>query len=135
MNTELMTDDEIREGGLTDGDKKINNVTIRPVTALSLSWMQRTKVFDENSGDMLQKTAAFIYLHTAPKEEIRGVVNDNQAFWMAVDEWIDEHITHHSELHPYSKAMNQSLNAYTKSSSSAAGAIKGKRSGSRSKNS
>lgn len=120
MNTELMTDDEaLRMQGISDGPKKIGKITLRPMTALSLSWLQRNRIFDDETGDTMSKTAAFVFLHSEPKEVIRAVVNDRNAFLDAVDEWIDRTVTHHSELEPYSDAMNTAMEQYLASASKA----------------
>lgn len=111
--SELQTDDEVlRESGMTDGKRKVGNITLRPMTALSLSWLQRNHVFDDETGDTMSKTAAFVYLHSQPKELIRAVVNNRSQFLNAVDEWIDKNIPHHSALEPYSDLMSESMNAY-----------------------
>lgn len=108
-----MTDDEaLREIGMTEGPKKVSRFKLRPITALSLSWMQRNNLFDESFGDMLQKTAAFAFLHSEDKARIRSVVNDRIPFLSAVDEWLDENIKHHSELEPVSQEMTDSLDRY-----------------------
>ena len=118
---ELITDDEaIRERGFTDGVKKQNGLIMRPVTALSLSWMQRNKMFDDDFGDMLQRTAAFAFLHTEPKEEIRGIVNNFGDFMSAVDDWIDSKIKHHTELEPIAEMMNEALENYMAATTTAA---------------
>jgi hypothetical protein len=113
MNTELMTDDEaLRLHGMTDGPKQVSRFKLRPVTALSLSWMQRNRLFEDDFGDMLMKTAAFAFLHSEDKAKIRSVVNDRIPFLGAVDEWMDDNIKHHSELEPISQEMNDSLDRY-----------------------
>jgi len=119
MSIELMTDEEaLREQGMTQGDKKISGITIRPMTALSLSWLQRNDVFGD-TGDSMQKTAAFVYLHSEPREVIRAVVNDRAAFLDAVDDWIEANFPHHTQLSPYSDLMSEAMNAYLAASSSA----------------
>ena len=113
QNTDLMTDDEaMREAGMTAGPKRKSKFVLRPMTALSLSWLQRNRVFDDDNGDKLQKTAAYVYLHTEPKQDIRSVVNNHQDFLEAVDVWMEEHITYHKELEPLSVEMNESMNIY-----------------------
>ena len=113
MNTDLLTDDEaLRIQGMTDGPKKVSRFNLRPVTALSLSWMQRNKLFDEDFGDLLMKTSAFAFLHSEDKAKIRSVVNDRIPFLGAVDEWMDENILHHCELEPISQEMSDALDRY-----------------------
>jgi hypothetical protein len=114
-----MTDDEaLREQGMTQGDKMIGKITIRPMTALSLSWLQRNDVFGDD-GDSMQKTAAFVYLHSEPREVIRAVVNNKAAFLDAVDDWIEKNFPHHSQLAPYSDLMTEAMNSYLAASSTA----------------
>ena len=115
MNTEneLITDDDLlREQAMRDGPKMVSKFKLRPVTAVSLSWMQRTRVFDDSQGDVMQKTACFAYLHTADKDEIRGVVNNLDKFLARVDLWIEENITSHKELNPVSDEMMEAINRY-----------------------
>lgn len=115
MNTdnELITDDDLlREQAMCDGPKQVSKFTLRPVTAVSLSWMQRTRVFDDEQGDVMQKTACFAYLHTADKAEIRSVVNNLDKFLARVDLWIEENIVSHKELNPVSDEMMQAINRY-----------------------
>lgn len=119
MSIELLTDDEaLREQGMTQGDKQILGITIRPMTALSLSWLQRNKVFDDD-GDSMQKTAAFVYLHSQPRHTIRAVVNDRAAFIDAVDDWIEANFPHHAQLAPYSDLMTEAMNSYLAAASTA----------------
>ena len=108
-----MTDDEaMREAGMTDGTKAISRFTLRPITAVSLSWMLRNNVLDIESGDTLQRKAAQAFLHTASKDLIRAVVNNRDTFLEAVDQWMDENVTHHAELEPVAKAMDAELDRY-----------------------
>jgi len=124
---DLTTDDELmREQGMASGPVKKGRFTLRPMTALSLSWLQRNRVFDDGYGDMLQKTAAYAFLHTEPKEEIRAVVNDRTAFLDAVDEWIEKHIAHHTELEPISVEMNAAMDSYMAATTTAANPSPGK---------
>lgn len=119
MSIELLTDDEaLREQGMTQGNKKISGITIRPMTALSLSWLQRNDVFGDD-GDSMQKTAAFVYLHSEPREVIRAVVNNRAAFLDAVDDWMEANFPHHFDLLPYTEQMSEAMNAYLASSSKA----------------
>lgn len=116
-----MTDDEaMREQGMTSGTTKIGKIKLRPMTALTLSWLQRNRVFDDNTGDTLSKTAAFVFLHSEPKEEIRAVVNSREKFSEAVDEWMERNVIHHSELEQYSAIMAESMETYMASVSKAA---------------
>jgi hypothetical protein len=116
-NIELMKDDEVlREEGMTDGPRAVGSVTLRPITAASMSYMQRNHVFSEE-GDVMQKTAAFVFIHSAPKDQLRAVVNERSAFWNAVDDWLEENINHHSELEVYSAAMTEAFDVYAASKS------------------
>jgi hypothetical protein len=114
---DLETDDEaLRERGLTAGPAAASKWTLRPVTALTVSWMQRNAVFGEHR-DMIWKAAAFGFLHSAPPARIRSVVNDPAAFTSAVDTWIEESITHHNEITELSDLMNAAFSEYMSSAS------------------
>jgi hypothetical protein len=117
QNIELVKDDEIlREEGMADGPMKISGIELRPITALSVSWMQRNEVFSD-AKDLIWKTCAFAFLHSAPKPEIRAVVNDKTAFAEAVDEWIDENISHHLQTGEIATGMNAAFQRYSASAS------------------
>ena len=127
-DNDLLTDDEaLRVVGMTDGAKSIPElqINLRPMTALSLSWMQRNNVFDESDGDMMQKTSAFAYLHSAEKSEIRTVVNSRDKFFSAVDDWLDENIQHHAQLEPLAEEMNTSFETYMAAQSKGGSPYKG----------
>jgi hypothetical protein len=111
---EILTDDEtLRMQGMTEGPKKVGKFKMRPMTPLTLSWCQRNNVFDDEFGDPMQKTAAFVFLHTEPKEVIRSVVHNKTSFANAVDDWIEKHVqNHHTDLEPYSQEMNASMQQY-----------------------
>jgi hypothetical protein len=120
-NEELQTDDEaLREIGFTSRPSITTGIKMRPMTALSLSWMQRNQLFEEGIGDLLQKTAAFAFLHSEPKDRIQSVVNDRAEFRNAVDDWIEKNIGFHTELEPLSEMMNAAMEAYMASSTKAA---------------
>jgi len=115
---ELVKDDEIlREEAMCDGPAKIlDGLELRPITALSVSWMQRNEIFSD-SKDMIWKSAAFAYLHSAPKSDIRRVVNDRESFMDAVDSWIDKNLSHHLQTTELATAMNMAFNRYMASPS------------------
>jgi hypothetical protein len=113
QNIELVKDDEIlREEGMADGPMNVAGIELRPITALSVSWMQRNEVFSD-AKDLIWKTCAFAILHSAPKSEIRAVVNDKESFAEAVDEWIDNNISHHLETGGIAKEMNAAFERYS----------------------
>jgi len=127
-NQELEKDDEIlREEGMTDGPAAIGGIEMRPITALSVSWMQRNDVFADTR-DMIWKSAAFAFLHSAPFPKIRQVVNDREKFIDAVDVWIEENMEHHSEATAIASAMSAAFSRYMSSASEIVGA-KGSASG------
>ena len=121
-NIELVKDDEIlREEGIADGPTNVAGIEMRPITALSVSWMQRNDVFSDEK-DLIWKTCAYAYLHSAPKADIRSVVNDKAAFAEAVDEWIDENISHHLQTGEIASSMNAAFQRYSASASEILGA-------------
>jgi len=112
-NTELIKDDELlRENGMEDGICIISGIELRPITVRSVSWMQRNDIFSENM-DLCWRTSAFGYLHSAPINEIRGVVNDREQFAQAVDDWQDANFKHHNELNPISDYMTRAFQLYS----------------------
>jgi hypothetical protein len=119
---ELVKDDEIlREEAMCDGPAKIlDNLELRPITALSVSWMQRNEIFSD-AKDMIWKSAAFAYLHSAPKSEIRRVVNDREAFMDAVDVWIEKNLDHHLQTTELATAMNAAFTRYMAAASEVLG--------------
>lgn len=113
MKNELQKDDEsLREIGMTDGPRRIGNITLRPMTVLGLSQLQRNGVFDDGFGDSMQKSSAFAFVLSAPKDKVRSVANDKEAFLDAVDSWMEANVNHHSELEPISRCMNEILETY-----------------------
>ena len=121
-NIELVKDDEIlREEGIADGPTSVAGIEMRPITALSVSWMQRNDVFSD-AKDLIWKTCAYAYLHSASKPDIRAVVNDKAAFAEAVDEWIDENISHHLQTSEIASSMNAAFQRYSASASEILGA-------------
>ena len=128
QNIELAKDDEIlREEGMAEGAAKAAGIDLRPITALSVSWMQRNEVFSDTK-DLIWKTCAFAYLHSAPFTEIRSSVNDKSAFIDAVDCWIEKNISHHLETGEIASAMNAAFQRYSASASEVLGS-KGSASG------
>jgi hypothetical protein len=112
-NLEMIKDDDLlREEGMADGAMTIlDNIELRPITALSVSWMQRNEIFNETK-DMIWKSAAFAFLHSAPFTAIRQVVNDRSAFIDAVDVWIERNLTHHAQATNVANIMNQAFTRY-----------------------
>jgi len=117
-DNELQKDDEIlRIQAMEDGPKIVNGRTLRPITALTISWKQRNEVF---SGEMdtVWKAAAFTFLHSEPMSTIRGAVNDRATFINAVDSWIEKNMTHHSETSALSDEMSKAFDLYNSASPS-----------------
>lgn len=117
QNDELVKDDEIlREEAMTDGIKLVAGREYRPVTALTVSWMQRNDVFNDKK-DMIWRASAFAFLHSEPIPAIRAVVNDREDFSNAVDSWIEKNITHHLSVVEMSRAMNSAFDLYMSAAS------------------
>ena len=122
---ELTTDDEIlRIQGMEDGPKKIAGRELRPISALTLSWMQRNKFFDPG-WDLIWKCAAFTLLHSEPIPKIRSIVNDRAAFLEAVDVWIEKNILHRDDVQTLSKAMDEAFELYMAASTHSQGTATG----------
>lgn len=116
---DLLTDDEaLRERAMADGPRQVRSWTLRPMTALSVSWCQRNDIFGQGK-DMIYQVAAFVLLHTEPLPRIRGIVNKPDLFAEAVDAWIEKNLTHHIELPELTRAMNEAYQLYMASASTA----------------
>jgi hypothetical protein len=101
---------------MTDGNKLVAEREYRPVTALTVSWMQRNDVFNDKK-DMIWRASAFAFLHSEPLPAIRAVVNEREDFSNAVDSWIEKNITHHLSVVEMSKAMNSAFDLYMSAAS------------------
>jgi hypothetical protein len=113
MNDDMTLDDEVlRENAMTEGPKRVSKFILRPITPTSFSWIQRMGLFEDGNCDAVQVAAAYAFLHTEDKKEIRHLVCNRDRFFEAVDEWIDEKVTHHTELEPVSDAMNDAVQTY-----------------------
>jgi hypothetical protein len=115
-DNDLEKDDEIlRVQAMEDGPKIVNGRTLRPITVLTISWMQRNEVF---SGEMdpVWKAAAFTFLHSEPYSAIRSVVSDRSTFINAVDSWIEKNMTHHHETAEMSDEMSKAFDLYNSAS-------------------
>lgn len=122
---ELTTDDEIlRIQGMEDGPKQVAGRELRPISALTLSWMQRNKFFEQGR-DLIWKCAAFMFLHSEAIPKIRSVVNDKDAFMVAVDTWIEKNILHRDDVQALSKAMDEAFELYMSASTHSQGTAAG----------
>ena len=122
---ELTTDDEIlRIQGMEDGPKQVAGRELRPISALTLSWMQRNKFFGEGR-DLIWKCAAFMFLHSESIPKVRSVVNDNDAFMITVDQWIEKNILHRDDVQTLSKAMDEAFELYMSASTHSQGTAAG----------
>lgn len=120
-NKELIKDDELtRIEAMEDGERTVKDWTFRPITALTISWLQRNGI-TEGDRDMVYRACAFAFIHSAPLADVRAVVNHKDDFTEAVDDWIAENITHHNEVVPIAEAMNKAFERYSKSTTFNAG--------------
>ena len=124
-NNDLLSDDEaLRIAGITDGPKHVAGRDLRPITALTISWMQRNKFFDPDK-DNIWKAAAFMFLHSEPLTKIRAVVNDRSAFLDAVDVWIEKNIPDQHTVRAMATDMEQAFNLYMAATSHSEGSESG----------
>jgi hypothetical protein len=122
---DLLTDDEeLRIAGITDGPRLIAGRDLRPITALTISWMQRNKFFDPDK-DNIWKAAAFMFLHSEPFTKIRAVVNDRSAFLDAVDVWIEKNIPDQQTVRAMAADMEQAFTLYMAATSHSEGTESG----------
>lgn len=121
-NLEILKDDEeLREEAMSDGLTSIlGGLELRPITALTVSWMQRNEIFSD-AKDMVWKSAAFAFLHSAPLPAIRQVVNDKMAFIEAVDAWIEKNLDHHLQAAELATTMNSAFTRYMSAASEVLG--------------
>lgn len=111
-NTDTEIDDEeLRIQGLAEGPRSIGGRELRPITALTISWMQRNKFFDPDR-DLIWKSAAFHLLHTEPLPKLRSVVNDRAAFMNFVDDWIASENPDKHALTTLNESMDAAFNLY-----------------------
>lgn len=115
----LERDDEVlREQGMTSGVQKAGLWELRPTCATEVSWMQFNGVIvDDNGMDVLWRTSAFAYIHSAPKSEIRACVRDRAQFIDVVDEWIEANNPKSGDIKLLSSALNDRMNEWFSSSS------------------
>jgi hypothetical protein len=127
---QLIKDDEIlRIEGATENKREFHKWEFRPITALTVSWMQRNDIFGDKF-DLIWKSGAYAFLHSAPFTKIRPVVNDRELFSEAVDLWISENLIHHNEIAMISEDMNEAFKRYSSALfTSRAGTSKGYDSG------
>jgi hypothetical protein len=124
-NIELLTDEEVLTRGATKDNEKIGKLNLRPITIRSLSQMKRNGVLDNENQDVFQKTAAFGFIHSAPKDVVSSVVNDKKEFYAAIDDWMDENFTNHLEMEPLAEAMNKAFEEYAAAMSTGSVPYKG----------
>lgn len=120
MIEDLQTDDELmRESGMTDGPKRVNKLTLRPITCESWAWMQTVKIFSDDVGSYHQ-AAAFAFLHSEPLDYLRGLIFKRDAFWPEVSKWIGERHAHHDDIEPYAKELTDAYERYAAATTHAA---------------
>jgi hypothetical protein len=125
QNTETeIDDDELRIQGITEGPKLVAGRELRPITALTISWMQRNKFFAPDK-DNIWKSAAFMFLHSEPFTKIRSVVNDRAAFLDAVDIWIEKNMPDQRTVRAMATDMDQAFNLYMAATSHSEGTESG----------
>ena len=118
----LERDDEVlREHGMVSGAVKAGRWELRPTCAPEVSWMQFNGVIvDDNGLDVMWRTSAFAFIHSAPRPEVLGCVRNRDAFIKAVDEWMIENNPKHGDIRSLSSAMNERVGEWFSSSSETA---------------
>jgi hypothetical protein len=95
---DLMTEEEIlqsnkRNDAFISGEGSISGLPVRPFTAGSLLICKRvgnSLVSGEKSEDPEFDVLSFIYIHTAPIEEVRKNAFNKETFWASVTKWADK---------------------------------------------
>lgn len=118
----LERDDEVlREHGMVSGAVKAGRWELRPTCAPEVSWMQFNGVIvDDNQMDIIWRTSAFAYIHTAPKSEVRACARDRDLFVEKVDAWMEENNPKGSDIKALSAALNDRMSEWFSSSSETA---------------
>ena len=129
-NTEPELDDEdIRIQAMASGPKLVGGREMRPITGLTVSWMQRNKFWTDR--DPMWKAAAFMVLHSEPMSKLRGIVNNPQLFNDAVDIFIERNIGGktlqeiEAQSAPYLAAMESAFIEFQSSQTSSEGTESG----------
>mgnify|MGYP006893249171 CR=1 FL=1 len=118
---ELLDDEITRIQAIEDGPRRVKKWNFRPVTGLTISWMQRNGIIGDANKDAMFRAAAFAFIHSSPIEEVREVVNYKDDFMTAVDNWIEENAPHHEDIMPVADEMNLAFDRYSKSTTAAKG--------------
>lgn len=125
-NPDLLTDDEaLREQAILSGPQQCGRWEMRPTAALEISWMQRNKIISSDSMDPLWRASAFAFVHSAPKSQIRSVVNDFSRFADAVDTWMEKNSPTPNELRDLNMLIAQRTSEYFSSFSETGGNASG----------
>lgn len=128
-DTELEDDEELRIRAMASGPKIVAGREMRPITGLTVSWMQRNKFWTDR--DTMWKAAAFMLLHSEPMSKLRGIVNNSQAFNDAVDIFIERNMGGktlqeiEAQSAPYIAEMESAFTEFSASQTSSEGTESG----------
>lgn len=95
---DLMTEEEVlqsakRTDAFISSESTIKGLIVRPFTAGSLLICKRvgnSLVGGEKSEDPEFDVLSFIYIHTAPIDEVRKNAFNKEVFWASVTKWADK---------------------------------------------
>lgn len=99
MNADMLKDEEaisqnkLRNESFIDDEISIGNLNLRPFTAGSLLICKRVGnklIVGGQSEDPEFDVLSFIYIHSAPKNEVKQNAFNKEKFWNAVIEWADK---------------------------------------------
>ena len=109
----LERDDEIlREQGMIGGPVKTGRWKLRPSTAREVSWMGTGKIIKNRRMDEWWRLSAFIYIHSAPIDEINSVIYSTKLFVAAVYDWMAKEKPTKGELESAFPTYQQRVNEW-----------------------
>ena len=114
-NDELKTDDELlRESGLLEREKKVDGMTLRPMTGASFMWILNKEVFSSEN-NKVEQIAQFLFLHCASIDEILDVVYSGNSFKKEVIKWISKTSLneHHSRILAFEPIVDEAWAKYS----------------------
>ena len=85
-----MSDEKLQ--AFTAPDPEVGGITMRPFTAMSLILLRQTgnRLLDGVEAEGIEyDVAAFLYIHTAPRDQVLAVAADKGKFQRAVLEYAD----------------------------------------------
>ena len=115
MNDEMKKDDEIlRECGLLERERKIDDMIVRPITGASFMWILNKEIFSSEN-NKVEQIAQFLFLHCASIDQILDVVYGASNFKKEVIKWISQTSLneHHSRILAFEPLVDEAWAKYS----------------------